>query len=212
MKIIHFLPLNPVPETYGRMGKYGSPYASLDFFAIDPVYARFSRYKTIEEQFIDLTSTIHFLGGKVLIDMAVNHTGWGSRISSTHPSWQVRKEDGEFVSPGAWGTIWGDLVEPDHSKKEIFAYLSDVFITWCQRGVDGFRLDAGYMVPQSTWQYIISRVRERYPQTLFLLEGLGGSLETTRSLLKSGMMNSAYSELISELLKGAGRGLSSLCI
>ncbi|MBN1232771.1 MAG: glycogen debranching enzyme N-terminal domain-containing protein [Candidatus Coatesbacteria bacterium] len=201
MKIIHFLPINPVPHSYGRMGDYGSPYASIDFFAIDPLYARFSRYKTIEEQFIDLTSHIHYLGGKVLLDMAVNHTGWASKISAIHPDWQQRKPDGEFVSPGAWGTVWEDLVALNHSREDLWVHLAYMFRTWCSRGVDGFRLDAGYMIPLSTWQYIIAKVREVYPDCLFLLEGLGGPVETTKELLKSGLMNWAYSELFQNYTK-----------
>ena len=201
MKTIHFLPINPVPQSYGRMGKYGSPYASLDFFAIDSVYARFDRFRTIEEQFIDLTSTIHYLGGTVLLDIAINHTGWGSKISAIHPNWQVRKSNGEFISPGAWGTIWEDLVELDHSKQDLWVFLAQMFTVWCKRGVDGFRLDAGYMVPLSTWQYIISKVREEYPQTFFLLEGLGGAIDITKELLKKGMMNFAYSELFQNYSK-----------
>ncbi|MDY6934126.1 MAG: amylo-alpha-1,6-glucosidase [Spirochaetota bacterium] len=201
MKTIHLLPINPVPQSYGRMGRYGSPYASLDFYAIDPVYATFDRFRTIEEQFIDLTSTVHCLDGKVMLDMAINHTGWGSRISSVHSIWQVRKSDGEFVSPGAWGKIWEDLVELDHSRKDLWIYLAEMFIIWCRRGVDGFRLDAGYMVPLSLWQYIIARVREEFPETFFLLEGLGGAMECTRELLQEGMINSAYSELFQNYSK-----------
>ncbi|MDY6968286.1 MAG: amylo-alpha-1,6-glucosidase [Spirochaetota bacterium] len=201
MKIIHFLPLNPVPQTYGRMGKYGSPYASLDFFAVDPVYAYFDRFRTTEEQFIDLTSTIHYLDGRVILDMAVNHTGWASKISAVHSDWQVRKSDGEFISPGVWGVVWGDLVELDHTKKELWSYLAKMFIIWCERGVDGFRLDAGYLVPLPTWQYVIAKVREKYPDTFFLLEGLGGAIEITKDLLTKGMMNLAYSELFQNYTK-----------
>ena len=60
------------------MGMYGSPYATTDYFGIDQTYATFNRYKTIEDQFIDLTSTIHSLGAKVFLDMVINHTGWAS--------------------------------------------------------------------------------------------------------------------------------------
>src|SRR5262249_60835910 len=71
----------------------------------------------------------------------------------------------------------------------------EMFLTWCRRGVDGFRCDAGYQVPVPAWQYIIARVQEEFPQTLFLLEGLGGSWEITDALLTEGGMQWAYSEL-----------------
>lgn len=195
MKIIHLLPINPVPTSYGRMGMYGSPYANTDYFGIDPVYGTFSRYKTIEDQFIDVTSTIHGLGAKVIIDMVINHTGWASSLHFTHRNWRKVSPDGQIKSPGAWGVVWGDLVELDYTNKDLWQYMANVFLVWCRRGIDGYRLDAGYMVPKEVWKYIISKVREEFPNTMFLLEGLGGPWATTEDLLTDGQMNWAYSEL-----------------
>ena len=195
MKIIHFLPINPIPHSYGRMGFYGSPYATTDYFGIDHTYGSFSRYKTIEDQFIDLTSTIHGLGAKVFLDMVINHTGWASSLMFTHRKWFKTARDQKLISPGAWGVIWGDLVELDYKYKDLWQYIAKVFLAWCERGVDGFRLDAGYMIPVEVWQYIISKVRQKFPETMFLLEGLGGPLEVTEKLLTDGMINWAYSEL-----------------
>ncbi len=195
MKIIHLLPINPVPVSYGRMGMYGSPYATTDYFGIEHSYGTFSRYKTIEDQFIDMTSTIHGLGAKVFLDMVINHTGWASSIMFTHRHWIKTAADGKIISPGAWGVTWGDLVELDYSHKDLWKYMAEVFLVWCRRGIDGFRLDAGYMIPLEAWQYIISKVRQEFTDTLFLLEGLGGPWETTENLLTHGQMNWAYSEL-----------------
>ncbi len=202
MKIIHFLPINPVPHSYGRMGYYGSPYATTDYFGIDHTYGTFSRYKTIEDQFIDLTSTIHGMGAKVFLDMVINHTGWASSLLFTHRKWFKTEPDQKLMSPGAWGVIWGDLVELDYNYKDLWQYIAKVFLAWCERGVDGFRLDAGYMIPVEVWQYVISKVREVFPDTMFLLEGLGGPLETTEKLLTEGMNNWAYSELFQNYSKG----------
>ncbi|MCF7957587.1 MAG: glycogen debranching enzyme N-terminal domain-containing protein [Phycisphaerae bacterium] len=195
MKIIHLLPINPVPTAYGRMGMYGSPYATTDYFGIDPTYGTFSRYKTIEDQFIDVTSTIHGMGAKVFLDMVINHTGWPSSLLFTHRKWFKTREDKMLVSPGAWGVVWGDLVELDYKYKDLWQYMANVFLAWCERGIDGFRLDAGYMIPLQVWQYIISKVRQEFPNAMFLLEGLGGPWETTEQLLTEGQMNWAYSEL-----------------
>jgi len=61
--------------------------------------------------------------------------------------------------------------------------------------VDGFRCDAGYKVPTPAWQYIVARVQDEFPETIFLLEGLGGAWEATEALLTEGGMQWAYSEL-----------------
>ena len=90
---------------------------------------------------------------------------------------------------------WEDLTKLDYTQKDLWQYMSEVFLTWCDRGVDGFRCDAGYMIPVPAWQYIIATVREQYPDTIFLNEGLGGKIAVTRNLLSKGNFNWAYSEL-----------------
>ncbi len=123
---------------------------------------------------MDLGALEAILGARIFIDMVINHTGWGSDLQERHPDWFRRNPDGSFASPGAWGTTWEDLVELEHGATEVWQALADAFLTWCRRGVDGFRCDAGYKVPLPVWQYITARVRQEYPDTIFLLEGLGG--------------------------------------
>ena len=48
------------------------------------------------------------------------------------------------------------------------------------------------------WQYITARVREEFPDALFLLEGLGGGWDDTENLLTEGGLQWAYSELFQE--------------
>ena len=194
-RILHLLPVNPTPTTYARMGRFGSPYACLDLMGIDPALVEFDRRTTGVDQFCELTYATHLRGGRVFLDVVANHTGWGSTLQETHPEWYLRSPDGAFVSPGAWGVTWEDLTELDHRNPELWEHLAEVFLTWCRRGVDGFRCDAGYKVPMAAWRYITARVREEYPETLFLLEGLGGSWEATENLLTEGGMQWAYSEL-----------------
>ena len=194
-RILHLLPIHPAPTVYGRMGRYGSPYAALDFTAVNPELAEFDRKATPLDQFRELVDAVHRKNGKLFIDIAINHTGWAAKLHETHPEWLVREKDGTIHSPGAWGVVWGDLTELDHSKPELWKYLAEVFRIWCMRGVDGFRCDAGYMIPEAAWEYITACVREEFPETIFLLEGLGGDPAVTANLLDQANMNWAYSEL-----------------
>lgn len=194
-RIIHLLPVNPTPTTNARFGRFGSPYAALDFNAVDPALMVFDRRSTGLEQFEELAHAIHSMDGRLFIDLAINHTGWGSKLQELHPEWFLRQADGSFISPGAWGTIWEDLVELKHANVALWDNLANTFLFWCRHGVDGFRCDAGYKVPLSAWQYIIARVRQEFPEIIFLLEGLGGAWETTEALLTEGGMQWAYSEL-----------------
>ena len=194
-RYLQLLPIHPTPTTYARMGRFGSPYASLSFTQVDPALAEFDPRATPVEQFLELVDAIHYRNAKIIIDIAINHTGWAASLHETHPQWLVREPDGRIEVPGAWGVLWEDLTKLDYSQKNLWIYMADVFLTWCRRGVDGFRCDAGYMIPLNAWRYIIASVRKQYPDTIFLLEGLGGKISVTRELLNLGNFNWAYSEL-----------------
>ena len=194
-RILHLLPIHPTPTTYAKMGRFGSPYAALSFKAVDPALAQFDPAATPLEQFLELVDAIHGRQGKLILDMAINHTGWAASLHESHPQWLVRDENGRIENPGAWGVLWGDLTRLDYSQKDLWKFMADIFLLWCKRGVDGYRCDAGYMIPVPAWQYIISVVREQFPDTLFFLEGLGGKISVTRDILNMGNFNWAYSEL-----------------
>jgi hypothetical protein len=86
-------------------------------------------------------------------------------------------------------------VELDYSHRDLWREMANVFLYWCRRGVDGFRCDAGYMIPVPVWEYITAKVRQEFPDTIFLLEGLGGPVAVTLELLTTGGRDWAYSEL-----------------
>src|SRR5208283_578208 len=194
-RIVHLLPVHPTPTTYARFGRFGSPYAALDLTAVDPALVEFDKRATGIDQFCELTGAAHSLGARVFIDIVINHTGWGSALQENHPEFFLKTPAGEFTSPGAWGTVWEDLVELEQHAAALWDIIADSLLVWCRRGVDGFRCDAGYKIPVSAWQYIIARVQDEFPETIFLLEGLGGSWEATEALLTEGGMQWAYSEL-----------------
>ena len=194
-KIVQLLPIHPTPTTYARMGRFGSPFAVMDLLDVDPSLAEFDKQTTPLDQFQELVDEIHKRNARVYLDMPINHTGWASHLQVTHPEWFHRNEDDSFMSPGAWGVLWEDLSKLDYSQRGLWHYMSDVFLFWCRKGVDGFRCDAGYKVPFEAWQYIIAKVRMEYPDTIFMLEGLGGHKHVTEGLLADSGMNWAYSEI-----------------
>jgi starch synthase (maltosyl-transferring) len=201
-RILQLLPIYPIPTTYARMGRFGSPYAALSFTAVEPGLAVFDLRATPLEQFIELADAVHMHNAKLIMDIGINHTGWAASLHETHPQWLVRKADGSIEVPGAWGVLWEDLTKLDYTQKDLWKYMADVFLTWCRRGVDGFRCDAGYMIPVAAWKYIVSTVREQYPDTIFFLEGLGGKISVARDILNKANFNWAYSELFQNYDRG----------
>ncbi len=201
-RILQLLPIHPTPTTYARMGRFGSPYAALSFTAVDPALAEFDPKATPLEQFVELIDAVHARGARLFIDIAINHTGWAAGLHETHPEWLAREADGQIETPGAWGVVWADLTRLDYRHRDLWQYMADVFLTWCRRGVDGFRCDAGYMIPTPAWRYIIAKVRAQFPDVIFLLEGLGGKMSVTRELLNWADFNWAYSELFQNYDRG----------
>jgi glycosidase len=194
-KIVQLLPIHPTPTTYARMGRFGSPFAVMDLLDVDPALAEFDKQTTPLDQFQELVDEVHKRNARLYLDMPINHTGWASHLQITHPEWFHRNEDESFMSPGAWGVLWEDLSKLDYDQRGLWHYMADVFLFWCRKGVDGFRCDAGYKVPFEAWQYIIAKVRMEYPDTIFMLEGLGGYKHVTEGLLADCGMNWAYSEI-----------------
>lgn len=144
-RILHLLPIHPTPTTFAKMGRFGSPYAALNFTEVDPSLAVFDPSATPLEQFMELVDAVHFYNGYLFLDIAINHTGWAATIHQSHPEWLVRAKDGEIETPGAWGVVWTDLTKLDYTHTDLWQYMADIFLLWRHRGVDGFRCDAGYM-------------------------------------------------------------------
>ncbi|MCG6905965.1 MAG: glycogen debranching enzyme N-terminal domain-containing protein [Desulfobacteraceae bacterium] len=201
-RILQLLPIHPTPTTYARMGRFGSPYAALSFTEVDPALAQFDPKATPLEQFIELVDAVHERNARLYLDVAINHTGWAASLHETHPEWLARDPEGRIEVPGAWGVRWEDLTRLDFSHKDLWRYMAEVFLRWCRRGVDGFRCDAGYMIPVEAWRYIVASVRSQFPDTVFLLEGLGGKMSVTCKILSRANFDAAYSELFQNYNRG----------
>ena len=48
--------------------------------------------------------------------------------------------------------------------------MTDILLYWASKGVDAFRCDMSEMVPSEFWQYSIGRVKQQYPDILFIAE------------------------------------------
>lgn len=62
--------------------------------------------------------------------------------------------------------------------------MTDILEFWAAKGVDAFRCDMAEMVPVEFWQWALSRVKQKYPQLLFIAEVYNPSLY--RSYVQAG--------------------------
>ena len=48
--------------------------------------------------------------------------------------------------------------------------MTDILLYWAGKGIDGFRCDMSEMVPSAFWNYSIDKVKEQYPDIVFIAE------------------------------------------
>lgn len=128
-----------------------------------------------------VTSEAEKRGMKVMLDLVINHTAIDSPLTTAKPEWYKRDNTGKIKNPGAkdgtnWVT-WGDLADIDNlnssDRANLWEYWLDMIVHYCDLGIRGFRCDAAYHVPNELWEYLISKVRKKYPDVVFVAETLG---------------------------------------
>ncbi|QPL06190.1 MULTISPECIES: alpha-amylase family glycosyl hydrolase [Actinomyces] len=158
-------------------------YDTVDYLRVDP------RLGT-EEDLVTLIDEAHARGVKVMLDGVFNHTG------IAHPAFARLAQEGPGCAsagmyrlswPGgeeAWapgtapeyerfeGQDW--LPALNHASPEVADLVAGVMEHWCERGVDGWRLDAAYAVDPVFWRSVLPRVRARFPQVYVYGEVIHG--------------------------------------
>ena len=70
------------------------------------------------------------------------------------------------------GQDW--LPELNHSCEAVADLVTEVMTHWCERGVDGWRLDAAYAVDPAFWTRVLPRVRRAHPEVYVVGEVIHG--------------------------------------
>ncbi|MFY9262665.1 MAG: alpha-amylase [Actinomycetaceae bacterium] len=153
-------------------------YDTLDHFRIDPRLGD-------ESDFDALIAACHQRGIRVVLDGVFSHVG------REHPLVQealaTGPDSGSFASSlfdidwhtaaGPRPRVWEgheSLVRFKHSNPQTINYVIDVMAHWLNRGIDGWRLDAAYSVPNHFWSRVLDTIHEQYPHTWILGEVLHG--------------------------------------
>mgnify|MGYP005850931163 CR=1 FL=1 len=132
----------------------------------------------------------------VIIDLVINHSAIDSDLIKDHPNWFKQDENGKIRNPFAIDpananniTVWGDLAEMDNENGEttgLWGYWKQLIDFYLDLGVDGFRCDAAYQIPNNLWNFLITHAKSRKPEVLFLAETLGCREEQMKTIVKAG--------------------------
>jgi glycosidase len=159
--------------------------------ALGPVFAsRTHGYDTTDHYCIDprlgddadfdrLIDEARRRGLRVLLDGVFNHVG------TDFPRYRAAVDDDDADAdaatwfagrPGQFRNFegHGDLITLNHRTPAVVDYVVDVMTHWLGRGVDGWRLDAAYAVPETFWAEVLPRVRNAHPQAWFVAEVIHG--------------------------------------
>jgi len=159
--IVWLMPIYQIGEKE-RKGSLGSYYAIKDYKTPNPEFG------TLED-FDSFLAAAHKEGLRVVLDWVANHTspdaGW---VTSQDPSWYYRDSLGNTIVE----YDWTDIAKLNYDNPEVHEAMEDAMDFWLQRGVDGFRCDVAYQVPQEFWSIVIPKFRKKYGDDLyFLAEG-----------------------------------------
>ncbi len=146
-------------------------YDTLDYFRIDPRLGD-------DADFDHLLDETRSRGLSILLDGVFNHVGAKHRFVAdalSDPAGAMVKlehhQDGVRVA--GWEGH-GELATLEHRNPAVVDYVAEVMLHWLRRGIDGWRLDAAYSVPRWFWHEVIPRVRQEFPNALFIGEMIHG--------------------------------------
>ena len=159
--IIWVMPPYPIGEK-GRKGSLGSYYAIRDYCDINPEFG------TLED-FDHFLAEAHAQGFMVILDWVANHTAPDHPWVTEKPAdWYVRDADGNTIVE----YDWTDIAKLNYDNADMRSEMEKSMRFWLERGVDGFRCDVAYQVPQDFWAAVLPAFRKEFDRPLyFLAEG-----------------------------------------
>ncbi len=183
-------------------GFSNSDYAIKDYYHYNPVFVtddpNVKNLKSLQKKGNTLLKKVcreaQHRGLNMMMDIVINHTACDSPLVKEHPDWYVRDKHGNIKKPGAmdgthWVT-WGDLAQIDNAssrdRENLWNYWLKMVLFYAKSGFRGFRCDAAYHVPSDLWRFLIPRVKDTYPDAIFLGETLGCSPQQLAEVAESG--------------------------
>ncbi|AFR48529.1 maltotransferase domain-containing protein [Gordonia sp. KTR9] len=124
-----------------------------------------------EEDFEYFVGRARELGLEVALDLALqcapDHP-WATE----HPEWFTTQPDGTIAFAENPPKKYQDIypLNFDNDRNGIYRAVLKVVLHWVGLGVDIFRVDNPHTKPPNFWEWLISEVKKRHPDVLFLSE------------------------------------------
>jgi glycosidase len=161
VNVLWLMPIHPIGQKM-RKGTLGSPYAVLDYYAINPDYGTEADLKR-------LVSEAHKRSLKVIIDIVANHTAWDC-VLMAHPEFYKQDAKGNIVPPVK---EWTDVAGLNYANPKLREYMFAMLKHWIDPttfDLDGFRCDVAAEVPTSFWEEARKVLEAVKPDIMMLAE------------------------------------------
>lgn len=174
-----------VPSLMDAGGKLSASayhgYWPLDFNAVDPhLYIDNGRFTEGSKLYVkELADALHRNGIKLILDMVVNHTGYGHPALTNDPlnptpirnNWYNRRGLSSMVDE-----IQGELAalpDMDLDKPDVCDYHIETILSWIRStGIDGIRMDTVKHVERVFWNFFKTQVKGMFPDVTLIGEVL----------------------------------------
>ena len=202
--VIYFPPIHPIGETKrkGRNnsvtcepGEPGVPYAIGNRHQKCPNgggHCDVAPELGTLEDFDWLVGELHKRGMEVALDFAINCSPDHPYVKE-HPEWFFKRPDGSIKyaenPPKKYEDVY-PLNFHNENWRALWEELTSVILFWAGHGVRIFRVDNPHTKPVAFWEYLIGKVRAKYPDTLFLSEAFTRP-KMMKALAKAGF-NQSY--------------------
>ncbi|WP_050794307.1 alpha-amylase family glycosyl hydrolase [Paenibacillus curdlanolyticus] len=180
--------------TIKQYGYHG--YWAKNFEALDEHLGDLNTFK----QLID---TAHDKGIKIMVDVVLNHTGYGLKPGDTNPNVSADDKarfDGMLRTDGSMDEVKGELAGlPDFKTEDpaVRAKIIEWQTSWLERAktdrgdtIDFFRIDTYKHVEDTTWKAFKNALTQINPKFKMIAENYGASIDNQGGALRSGSMDS----------------------
>jgi len=143
------------------------------------------------EDFDWLQQEIRDRGMEIALDFAINCSPDHPYVAE-HPEWFYKRPDGTIKYAENPPKKYEDIYPLNFrcsNWQELWDEMTSIILFWADRGVRIFRVDNPHTKPVPFWEYLITRVRERYPDTIFLSEAFTKP-KMMKALAKAGFSQS----------------------
>jgi len=197
--VIYFPPIHPIGHT-NRKGRNNS----ITCEPGDPgvpwaIGSETGGHKEVESSlgtladFDWLQKQVRKRGMEIALDFAINCSPDHPYVKE-HPDWFYKRPDGTIKyaenPPKKYEDIYPLNFRCD-DWRELWAEMKSIVLFWARRGVRIFRVDNPHTKPVAFWEYLVSGVRDKYPDVVFLSEAFTRP-KMMKALAKAGF-NQSYS-------------------